>query len=288
MAKVRSLRVFPFHRYIWWVAWLTRRRPTTDNALQIFDDVPGYIATDPVRKEIVVAFRGTIPVPDNILTDADFFLTPAAEFCSNCQVHNGFYNAWLAYRDVVIQHLSNATAVNKGYKVVVVGHSLGGAVATIAAADLRNSKLNCDLYTYGSPRVGDKNFANLVSSSNMGSVYRVTHLDDPIPHVPFSLANFYHTMPEYWISDGTRDQTVYKPADIDKCLPAPDGTENLSCANSEALSLGLDALESGAAGLLNWISGGTLHLPLNIVNALDSHHHYFQNIDNCSPGAGYQ
>jgi len=44
----------------------------------------------------------------------------------------------------------------------VTGHSLGGAVATLTAAELStNTNYNvADVYTYGEPRVGNKKFAD--------------------------------------------------------------------------------------------------------------------------------
>lgn len=42
----------------------------------------------------------------------------------------------------------------------IVGHSLGGALATHAAISLNNQGVSVDqLYTYGSPRVGDVKFS---------------------------------------------------------------------------------------------------------------------------------
>jgi len=43
--------------------------------------------------------------------------------------------------------------------IAIMGHSLGAALATIMATDfMENGFDRFDLYTYGSPRVGDKNF----------------------------------------------------------------------------------------------------------------------------------
>jgi len=43
--------------------------------------------------------------------------------------------------------------------MIVTGHSLGGAIATLAVAELISKGIQVDnLYTFGSPRVGDSNF----------------------------------------------------------------------------------------------------------------------------------
>ena len=50
---------------------------------------------------------------------------------------------------------------NPGYSVIYTGHSLGGAVANIAALKHkdRSSNLRIKIYTCGQPRVGDKSYA---------------------------------------------------------------------------------------------------------------------------------
>jgi predicted lipase len=47
---------------------------------------------------------------------------------------------------------------------MITGHSLGGAIAALAALDIVLSgvarKENLELYTFGEPRVGNTDFAN--------------------------------------------------------------------------------------------------------------------------------
>jgi predicted lipase len=56
------------------------------------------------------------------------------------------------------------TAEHPGRPVYVIGHSLGAAMATIAAVDLRFKLDLTDvrLYTFGSPRVGNQIFSKFV------------------------------------------------------------------------------------------------------------------------------
>lgn len=70
--------------------------------------------------------------------------------------------------------IAEAIKANPSYSLVVTGHSLGGAVATIAAATLRQYGYPCELYTYGSPRVFNSVGAAFVSTQPGGNV-RVTH-----------------------------------------------------------------------------------------------------------------
>ncbi len=68
--------------------------------------------------------------------------------------------------------------------VVAVGHSLGSALITLYAADLASiGKINPQVYTLASPRVGDKTFAaayNKVIATN----YRIYNWPDIVPNFP--------------------------------------------------------------------------------------------------------
>jgi predicted lipase len=76
----------------------------------------------------------------------------------------------------------------------IVGHSLGGALATHAALSLANQKMPVSiLYTYGSPRVGDQKFSEWYDYQiNTSNKFRVTHGHDPVPHLPPHDFGFNH------------------------------------------------------------------------------------------------
>lgn len=83
-----------------------------------------------------------------------------------------------------------------------MGHSLGGAIADIAAAEVRNAGTVCDLYTYGAPRIADKNLSGYITTQGKGGNFRVTHFDDPVPRLPPLLLGYVHISPEYYIATG--------------------------------------------------------------------------------------
>ena len=58
------------------------------------------------------------------------------------------------------------------------------------------------LYTFGSPRVGDKALSDYVTAQ-AGGDFRVTHTDDPVPRLPPIDFGYAHTSPEYWITAAT-------------------------------------------------------------------------------------
>ncbi len=84
----------------------------------------------------------------------------------------------------------------------MVGHSLGGAIAAIAAAEIRNGGTNADLYTYGQPRFAGSTLSNYITTQNKGGNFRVTHYDDPVPRLPPLALGFVHISPEYYIKTG--------------------------------------------------------------------------------------
>lgn len=160
----------------------------------------GYIAVDHTRSLTVLAFRGSKSIP-NFIADADFPAVPT-DICPDCTVDQGFYNSWLEARTGVLAVLKSTAAANPSYKVVVVGHSLGGAIAAIAAAELRNAGTSTDLYTYGQPRIGGPMVSNYITNQNQGGNFRVTHYDDPVPRLPPLVLGFVHISPEYYIKSG--------------------------------------------------------------------------------------
>lgn len=89
----------------------------------------------------------------------------------------------------------------------------------------------CEIYTFGSPRVGNAAFAEFVSAQ-AGNEYRMTHIDDPVPRLPSHDFGYYHTDVEYWLSDGSATTTSYTGDDVDVCT----GIYNTSCNSAGTIS----------------------------------------------------
>ncbi|KAL9022101.1 MAG: hypothetical protein Q9185_000719 [Variospora sp. 1 TL-2023] len=161
-------------------------------------DVTGYVAIDNTRALTVLAFRGSQSVR-NFVTDANF---PArqTDICPSCTAHAGFWDSWVEARPGVMAALKTAAASHPNNRVAIVGHSLGGAIADLAAAEIRKSGVTADLYTYGAPRIAGATLSNFITNQNMGGNFRVTHKDDPVPRLPPIVLGFVHISPEYYIS----------------------------------------------------------------------------------------
>eukprot|EP00163_Fabomonas_tropica_P020290 TRINITY_DN3575_c0_g1_i1.p1 TRINITY_DN3575_c0_g1~~TRINITY_DN3575_c0_g1_i1.p1 ORF type:complete len:752 (-),score=252.62 TRINITY_DN3575_c0_g1_i1:9-2264(-) len=78
------------------------------------------------------------------------------------KIHAGFKAYWRAVRTQIMADIESGGYVDKGYEVIVAGHSLGGGVGTIAALEIKErygAKVRMGVYTWGAPAVGNKAFA---------------------------------------------------------------------------------------------------------------------------------
>eukprot|EP01129_Flabellula_baltica_P004990 TRINITY_DN1779_c0_g1_i3.p1 TRINITY_DN1779_c0_g1~~TRINITY_DN1779_c0_g1_i3.p1 ORF type:complete len:293 (+),score=36.72 TRINITY_DN1779_c0_g1_i3:229-1107(+) len=183
-------------------------------------DTYGYIGHS--GDTAYVMFRGTVREHiTNWITDLTFTLSDFHPEVSGAKVHTGFLNA---YKGVHAQLLSSMNEIVAKYavsKVVVAGHSLGGSLATICAADFarRGIVKEIELYTFGAPRTGNYKFAMYVNSA-LKSSYRVVNQRDIVPHVPQTIWGYSHVPTEYWYSNGTEYYTVCNGSGEDKYCSA--------------------------------------------------------------------
>lgn len=141
----------------------------------------------------MISFRGSLnganwyadflamlrPWPLNELTGADW--------CKGCMAHYGFTEAYEELREDV----HRAVQELKCTRLVLTGHSLGAAIATIASFDLRAAMgYQVDAtWTFGKPRIGNEEFVNNfeAAAKKQGAsppMWRVVHYHDPIPRAP--------------------------------------------------------------------------------------------------------
>jgi pimeloyl-ACP methyl ester carboxylesterase len=170
--------------------------------LQIYDkehDTNGFIGYRGNDESIYVVFRGSESIP-NWLSNLDAILT-AYSHCAGCEVHKGFYKAASNVFAVVQKEVARLKQQFSNFKVVVVGHSLGAALATLVLAELKTTYgvNNIRLVNFGSPRVGNDEFASWFSALIQDRM-RVTHHKDTVPHVPMH-ERFTHISGEWYHED---------------------------------------------------------------------------------------
>lgn len=144
------------------------------------------------NKEIVVlVFRGTTSFVD-WLTNVRFVLTPSAVG----KVHLGFNQAL----DLVWEEIYDTlcTWKDRDQTLWVTGHSLGGALATLAVDRLTEKLMDVSgLYTFGQPRVGDKTFADHFDRKMKRYSFRFVSDEDIVTKVPFP--PYRHVGNEYFL-----------------------------------------------------------------------------------------
>ncbi|ORX72380.1 alpha/beta-hydrolase, partial [Linderina pennispora] len=124
-------------------------------------------------------------------------------------VHIGFLAGYKSTADGIKKNIADLAAKYPDYKIVLTGHSLGGAEATIAAADIVLTRQEwvskLQLWTYGEPRVGTPAFVNWLSQQPF-PIYRVVNKGDLVPQIPTRSLGFQHHSQEVWYSpnDGTK------------------------------------------------------------------------------------
>mmetsp|Transcript_13921 Transcript_13921/g.26095 ORF Transcript_13921/g.26095 Transcript_13921/m.26095 type:complete len:393 (-) Transcript_13921:715-1893(-) len=165
-------------------------------SMKIFEDshfdtkvVMGY---DAARNWIITSFRGSSNVM-NWLSDFNFPKTAYSRpGCNGCSVHTGFLNSYTSLADDVKGYLPTLRSQYPSARIVVTGHSLGGAQAVLGAIDTQLDGNQVYLYTYGSPRVGETNFAGFLNRLVNATNIRAVFINDPVPNAPPTDFNFIH------------------------------------------------------------------------------------------------
>jgi fermentation-respiration switch protein FrsA (DUF1100 family) len=130
----------------------------------------------------IIAFRGT--QTDNVrdfLTDIRVALE---DWEHPGRVHSGFSASLSTILAPVDQWLHDTAPAH----LVLTGHSLGAALATLLAARLAQQGCSLELVTFGSPRVGDE---ALVASLRPLAVRRYVNCTDAVTQLPPPLL-YYH------------------------------------------------------------------------------------------------
>lgn len=156
----------------------------------------------------------------------------STSMCRGCWAHLGFLYAYGEIVNTVNSSLASATKLFPSYKITVAGHSLGGAVATLLGMHLRDVGYELDVYTYGSPRVGNEALAQYVTRSHPGKGhdYRMTHVADLVTRLPPINRGFRHTSPEFWLRPGPSARVGYDYAEVQECKGFANGACNAGAA----------------------------------------------------------
>jgi pimeloyl-ACP methyl ester carboxylesterase len=154
-----------------------------------------FAAILPHEKRALVVFRGT--EPDDVTdlgTDLEVSLTP---WDGAARVHAGFRDAFESVADAI----SRWRDVHAPLPPIVTGHSLGAALATLAASRWRAARL----VTFGCPRVGNPAFAATIASN---ANVRYVNCCDVVTELPPEMPDLYeHVGPLRYIDRLGRIET---------------------------------------------------------------------------------
>jgi pimeloyl-ACP methyl ester carboxylesterase len=135
---------------------------------------------------LIVAFRGTEQLPEDWITDLDAKpkLRPWDVKGESIFVHTGFADAL----DAVWAQLRPLLLASK-HPVWFTGHSLGGALAVLAAYRLSQCEGPVTptvggVYTFGQPRVGNPDLARSIPAQLSQRIFRYVNSSDIVPLVP--------------------------------------------------------------------------------------------------------
>jgi len=148
------------------------------------DGTQAFVCRKSNANEIFIVFRGTEPEEmKDILADAKAWRKPARE---KGLVHFGFAQALDKVYDNIVRWIDEQK-LDDGYKITCTGHSLGAALATICASRLDAH----ELYTFGSPRVGNRAFVKEMKNDGIKH-WRFVNNNDIVTKVPFPIIYRHH------------------------------------------------------------------------------------------------
>lgn len=199
------------------------------------EDTQLFIARDPWTNDLVVSFRGSVTLQDWI-SDGQFANPADWELDDGTvvrnAVHKGFLCAYQSIRSELRSKLTDAIGNDTANaRVYFTGHSLGAALATLAALDLTSwlvnehgyRRDNVALYVIGSPRpIKD----NLLSHfrTRVPNAYSIIEKTDPVPYLlpTYTHINNFVEINSKFDSDGTLTKTrleFINGADLVDCGP---------------------------------------------------------------------
>jgi len=170
----------------------------------------GELITDPMTDaqcvvsvasngDATIAFRGSSSRADwvaNLWYPLKSLPSPHRQ---SVKAHSGFLRQYLSVHAHIVRALEAAGARH----VVLTGHSLGGALAVVAAAMLP-SHYTYDVVTFGAPRAGNSELSD-AAYHKCRSCVRVVHDRDVVPLVPLRAMGFDHVCEPWLLLDDNGD-----------------------------------------------------------------------------------
>ncbi|GIL62264.1 hypothetical protein Vafri_16558 [Volvox africanus] len=149
-------------------------------------------------------------------------------------VHHGFQWSWIhgGFHQQVLDWVRSYREQHPHGKIMVTGHSLGGAHALLCAMDivrelgesLPYDHLMC--YTYGAPRVGDHAFAGLYNRV-VAETWHVINGNDMVPLAPKYVGWFVYKQPGHKVVVKRRGDIIVRPTFTENALIRLPGSRSV-------------------------------------------------------------
>ncbi|MEZ6111813.1 MAG: lipase family protein [Pirellulaceae bacterium] len=167
-------------------------------------ETQAFVATR--HDAIVVAMRGTESKLEDWVTDGNCSLVRGP---LGGKVHAGFYEG-LSHVWAELDGLVRQATAREAKPVWIAGHSLGGALAALAAARwLDQGQSVQGVYTFGQPRSGDATFARNFNFAIKPRAFRIVNDNDFVTRVPPRAFGYSHAGTFMYLNDrGELDSDV--------------------------------------------------------------------------------
>jgi len=215
----------------------------------------------------------------------------------------GFYTSWKLARSHIYPHVERLKDEHPDYELTLVGHSMGGSVAALAALEFDTRGWEPHITTFGEPRLGNAALAEYIdqrfawtNSTNQHAdgvrpepaaarYRRVTHVRDPVPLLPLEEWGYVMHSNEIFIEKGDLPPAT---ADVRFCNGNNDSSCIFGTSNSSwSLSKRKPTTKTQQAVSAN----DPLPSPYGIIpprfkiwELLFAHRDYFWRIGLCVPG----
>lgn len=215
---------------------MIKRIESPTNSAQI------YIFVQDSAKELILSFAGLSSIQDPS-TGTSFSFAPltTSPGCTSCQVHTDILRIWRSLQGELVRTLAELNPTSSGYKAILVGHSLGGSLASLAYTELKSSGVPVEkAYTMGALRVGNQAYADFTdrlagaSDERLGDLIRITHGADGLPNLPSRPMGFQHTRTEIYQVDTAPSSDEQSAGTTFRCFgqEAADCIKGIGAASS--------------------------------------------------------
>jgi predicted lipase len=170
---------------------------------------------------IYIPFRGTgqlVEWLNNVETNQDNYTLAKKSYANTpsfmrsnhgIMIHHGFLGTYNRLSSQIIGIVETLMRTNPDYRICITGHSMGGSVAAIFAAQFHfMGYQNTVCYLLGTPRTGNDAFADYIDNCENLNMYAIMNTEDIFPQaVPAVSPNMsQHDKPYFYSFCG---QTIY-------------------------------------------------------------------------------